>query len=160
MKLLLPLIALVFSFSAIARDGSSGCGPGWYVMKDNSLVSSALRATTNGFLFPTVTVGMTIGTSNCTRHKLVLKEKEAIHFATHNSFELIREAAMGEGEFLSAYYATLGCVDTNKAHFSKLMQTHFQDLFRDLKIQPEDFVLETYKVILNDEALTISCSLG
>lgn len=160
MKVFISLFALIVSFSAVARDGSSGCGPGWYVMKENSLVSSALRATTNGFLFPTVTVGMTLGTSNCTRHKLVLKEKEAVHFVTHNSHELIREAAMGTGEFLAAYQSTLGCVETNHSHFSQLMQEHFQELFKNLKIQPEDFVLETYKVILNDEALTLSCSLG
>lgn len=160
MKILISLFAVLFTFAVQARDGSSGCGPGWYVMQDNSLVSSALRATTNGFLFPTVTIGMTLGTSNCTRHKLVLKEKEAIHFATHNAYELMREAAQGQGEFLAAFYTTLGCVDSQNTHFSQLMKTHFQDLFKDLKVQPEDIVLETYKVILNDQALTLSCSLG
>src|SRR4051794_21944920 len=106
---LLAAIATTFSIQAFATDGSSGCGPGWYVFKDVSILSSALRATTNAILFPVYTIGMTFGTSNCTQHKLVLKEKETLYFATQNHYELKRDVAKGGGEYLSAFATTMGC---------------------------------------------------
>ena len=95
MKNLFLALTLFGSCSLFAADGSSGCGPGWYLFKENSLVSSAFRATTNGILFPSVTFGMTFGTSNCTQHKLVLKEKESLHFVTENYFEVQADMARG-----------------------------------------------------------------
>lgn len=161
MKKLILLIALVFSSTlAIARDSSSGCGPGWYLMTDTSLVSSALRAVTNTITWPVSTIGMTVGSSNCTRHKLVLKEKETLYFATQNYFELMRETALGGGEFMGAYYSTIGCESQNQAHFSELIQKNYQQLFQDKAVSPEDLVIETYKIILEDPTLSSSCSLG
>lgn len=112
MKLWIASITLaLFSSGAMAADGSSGCGPGWYLFKDNSLVSSALRATTNNFLFPVVTFGMTTGTSNCTKHQIVMKEKESLHFVTHNYPEVQVDIAKGEGEYLRSLATTIGCPD-------------------------------------------------
>ena len=99
--LILFILATVISGTAYGADGSSGCGPGWYILKDNSLVSSALRATTNGILVPVVTLGMTFGTSNCSKHKIVKKEKESLHFVTMNYFEL------KAGQYRSVYEINL-----------------------------------------------------
>ena len=82
-------LALLSATSAFAADGSSGCGPGWYIFKENSMVSSALRATTNGWSSPVVTIGMTFGTSNCAQHKLVMNDKRGLHFVTHNTNNLL-----------------------------------------------------------------------
>lgn len=145
---------------AEAADGSSGCGPGWYVLKDNSLVSSALRATTNGLLIPVVTLGMTFGTSNCTQHKLVLREKESLHFATMNHYELKSEMAKGGGEYLSAFGATLGCPTKVQGQFNEKLKAHFQVIYPDGGVNPEKTLLEVYKVVLSDPTLTNQCSLG
>ena len=75
MKKCLISLAILFSINAMAKDGSSGCGPGWYLLKKNSILSSSLRVTTNGIFFPTTTLGMTIGTSNCSKHKHFHTEK-------------------------------------------------------------------------------------
>ena len=56
-KIILIVLVAMFSTQLLAADGSSGCGPGWYVTKKNSLLSSAIRATTNAILIPTVTLG-------------------------------------------------------------------------------------------------------
>ena len=45
-KVLIALFFLNFSLVSFAKDGSSGCGPGWYIAKDKSILSFALRATT------------------------------------------------------------------------------------------------------------------
>lgn len=149
----------LFSIPTFANDSSSGCGPGWYLFKENSLVSSALRATTNAFLFPVTTIGMTIGTSNCTQHKLVLKEKESLHFATMNHYELKNEIAKGNGEYISAFATTIGCSVGAQSHFNKSVKNQFNKLYPDNSVAPENVLLEVYKTILSDPQLTQQCSL-
>lgn len=157
---LVALFFTVFSTRANAADGSSGCGPGWYIFEENSLVSSALRATTNGILLPVVTIGMTFGTSNCTQHKIVLKEKESLHFATMNHFELKRDIAKGDGEYLSAFAATIGCSASAQATLNKNLRTEYSRIYPDANVNPERTLLETYKAILSNKELTNKCSTG
>lgn len=158
-KFLIALVA-VFSINAFAADGSSGCGPGWYVFKDESLVSSALRATTNWILFPVFTIGMTFGTSNCTQHKLVLKEKESLYFATMNHYELKRDVARGTGEYLSAFGETMGCPMSAQSRLNDQLKENYSRLYPSDKVEPSGVLLEVYKTILSDHELTAKCSLG
>ena len=156
----LSLLVLFTASQARAVDGSSGCGPGWYVFKDTSLLSSALRATTNSFLFPISTLGMTFGTSNCTQHKLVLKEKESLYFATMNHFELKRDLAKGQGEYVSAFASTMGCPASAQNRLNQNLRTRFTEIYPDGSVKPENVLLEVYKTILQDKELTQKCSLG
>lgn len=159
-SLALALVSGLFSFQAFAADGSSGCGPGWYLFKENSLLSSALRATTNAVLFPVTTIGMTVGTSNCTQHKLVLKEKESLHFATMNHFELKNEVAKGQGEYLSAFASTMGCPAQAQRHLNQSLQKSFKNIYPGSEVAPSNVLIEVYKVILSDRELTQQCSLS
>jgi len=156
-NLILSLLVLSVSVSAFAMDGSSGCGPGWYVAKDNSLLSSSIRATTNAILIPSVTLGMTFGTSNCSKHSIVKLEKERIKFATENYFEIATDSAKGQGEFLAAYGELMGCSVESIELFSKSMQGQFKTIFSKDNIEPEGLVKETYKVILQNSKLTQAC---
>lgn len=150
----------LFSASSImAADGSSGCGPGWFIAKDNSLLSSALRATTNGLLFPLVSFGMTSGTSNCTKHSIVKTEEKSLYFVTQNLYEIKTEAAKGNGEFLQALGSTIGCKAGHLEYFSEKMQSNFEVIFK-AQATNEEVLLETYKVILTDPTLVQSCSLS
>lgn len=157
---LVVMAMMGLSQTARAMDGSSGCGPGWYILKENSLVSSALRATTNGVLVPVVTLGMTVGTSNCTQHKIVLKEKESLHFATMNHFELKRDLAKGNGEYLEAFATTMGCPATAQTRLNNRLRSSFERIYPDAGLQPDRTLLETYKTIFSDRELTEKCSLG
>lgn len=157
-SLILALVTL-FSLSTFAKDGSSGCGPGWFIMKKNSLVSSALRVTTNGILFPFVTLGMTFGTSNCSKHSIVKTEKKSLYFVTQNYFELKGDIAKGNGDFLTAYAKTIGCQSQDYKYFSQKMKGKFDKVFKD-QVNNEEVLLETYKVILTDPVLVKSCSLS
>ena len=159
-KLILTLTTLLFSFSIFAADGSSGCGPGWYVFKENSILSSALRATTNGILFPSTTFGMTFGTSNCSKHKLVKTEKESLQFATENYYEILTEASRGEGEFLSSFASTLGCQPEDFDAFGKEVKKNYQKVFKNRDVNPENLLREVYIMILSNKKLTYSCSLS
>lgn len=158
-RFVLVLTALI-SFEALAMDGSSGCGPGWYVFKDNSIVSSALRATTNWILFPVFTIGMTFGTSNCTQHKLVMKEKESLYFATMNHFELKRDVAKGGGEYLSAFADTMGCPSSAQPKLNEYLRENYTRIYPSGAVEPSKVLLEVYKTIFSDYELTAKCSLG
>ncbi len=148
------------SFNVHATDGSSGCGPGWYLFKENSLVSSVLRATTNTVLIPVVTIGMTFGTSNCTRHKIVLKEKESLYFATMNHYELRGDIAMGRGEYLSAFAETMGCPASAQTRLNGELRANYAKIYSAKEAQPENVLKEVYRTILTDRELTNKCSLG
>ncbi len=152
-------LAILCATTVQANDGSSGCGPGWYLFKENSLVSSALRATTNGILFPVVTIGMTFGTSNCTQHKLVLKEKESLYFATQNHFELKGDIAKGQGEYLAAFSSTVGCPPSAYTQLQKQLKAGFSNVYPSDDMNPAHVLTEVYKVILSDQDLMAKCSL-
>ena len=160
MKKIIIITTFLLSFSALAGDGSSGCGPGWYLFKKNSLVSSALRATTNAALFPFVTLGMTLGTSNCSKHQIVKTEQESLKFVTENYYEIATDAAKGEGDFLTSLASTIGCKKEDISIFGKKLKSNLQKIYDANQANPERMLKETYLIILNDKRLLQSCSLG
>lgn len=149
------LVSLFLSFNLFAADGSSGCGPGWYILKENSLVSSSLRATTNGIFAPTTTIGMTLGTSNCSKHKIVLNEKKSLHFVTHNMPELMAEVSKGNGEYLSAFNETLGCNAKASAELKNKLKENYQSIFESDDAQK--VLGNIYKTIFNNKKLAQDC---
>ena len=166
MKLMLSLLLWSFSLalaaplSALAADGSSGCGPGWYAFKENSLVSSALRGTTNGILFPVVTIGMTVGTSNCTQHKIVKNEKRSLHFVTMNYYELKSDMAKGDGQYINALASTLGCDASVSTEMSRKLQGQFSKIYDQEQVDAERTLLNVYKAVIQDSSLARHCGLN
>lgn len=158
-KMFFLLLAIGLYSTAYSRDSSSGCGPGWYLFKKNSLISSALRATTNGILIPTVTLGMTSGTSNCSKHSIVKTEQESLKYATENYYELISQVAQGNGEFLNQFSDVIGCNRSSIDTFKKELRSNFNKIFPKHEANSEKLLLETYKIILNNKTLLYSCSL-
>src|SRR4030067_2772234 len=156
------VIAFTFlvSITALAVDGSSGCVPGWYVFKENSLVSSSFRSTTNSFLSPVMTIGMTVGTSNCTKHTLVRTEKESLYYTTHNYFELKSSIAKGHVEYLSALATTIGCPESAQSEFNMLLKSNYKNVVPSEKNDPEKMLFEVYKIIFSSPRLTQQCSLS
>ena len=111
MKRALLVIALMISSShTLAKDSSSGCGPAWYILKKNSLLSSFFRSMTNGMLSPIVTLGMTLGTSNCAKHSIVEAESASLRYAENNLPILKQDIARGGGESLTTFLGTMGDV--------------------------------------------------
>jgi hypothetical protein len=158
MKMLIAMIGFMVTANVMAADGSSGCGPGWYVFKENSILSSSLRATTNGVLFPTTTLGMTLGTSNCSKHKLVLNEKKSLHFVTHNLPELKSESAMGSGTYLSAFSEVVGCQARSLPLLQQKIKESYQQVFSEDR--PEKVLENIYRVIFSDTQLANLCILS
>ncbi len=115
--------ALVVSIGSVsAADSSSGCGLGWEVTQKQSLVSSAVRSTTNVVL-PN-TFSMTFGTSGCTKHSVVKNEQEQKYFVEANLEQLTLEMAQGEGEYLRGFAAVMGCENVF-GDFSSAVQRNY-----------------------------------
>jgi len=148
MKLVkLFLVASLFVTSAVyAKDGSSGCGAGWYIFKKNSLVSSSLRATTNAILL-NATFGMTFGTSNCSQHSIVKTEKEAIYFAESNHNQLMLDIA--RGEYLSAFSEIVGCKEES---LGKSLQENFNKIYVE---ESDNSVKVLDRIVLHGECGTV-----
>lgn len=154
---LLALCLHAASGSASAADGSSGCGPGWYILKQNSLLSSVGRHITNWVVFPISTLGMTFGTSNCAKHSLVEEHQQSLHFATRSYDILRQDMARGNGLHLDAYLATFGCNVLARQNLAGQVQAAFeQELY--LTIQPAALVESTAILIQASPALASSCS--
>jgi hypothetical protein len=152
-------VAILTSCMAYSADGSSGCGPGWYILTENSLVSSSLRSTTNGMLAPVATIGMTFGTSKCTKHKIVLKEKESLHFVEQNYYELKTQAAQGGGTYVTALAQTIGCSTGAEVQLSRELQKSYQTVFpARIQPQPDSSLIEVYKIILQSPELSQKCN--
>jgi len=120
-------ISAACSSNAMAADSSNGCGVGWYILKDNSLLSSYSRMATNSSL-PN-TFSMTSGTSGCAKHSIVQNDKRSLHFTESNLDALRVDAARGEGEYLSAFADTMGCSWKALPAFKTVIQTNYDSVF-------------------------------
>lgn len=121
------LFSLISSQTTFAADGSSGCGAGWYILKDNSLVSSSFRNATN--MTFSNTFAMTSGTSNCAKHSIVDAAKQSLHFADANYESIMVDAARGNGETIAAFSETFGCSWQGLGDFQNLLHANYQTIF-------------------------------
>ncbi len=151
-KLVLSLSLILFSFStpSFAKDSSSGCGPGWYVFKKNSLISSFLREITNTFLFPTVTLGMTFGTSECGKHTIVEKDKDSLEFLVHNFDDIMIESSMGDGKFLTSFSKTFDCSSSERIQFKSALKKNYKKIFATDMRYPVNTLVDIIQVLRKD----------
>ena len=89
------------------EPGSDGCGLGWRVTQEKTMIATTTRATS----LPTMPFGMTSGTLGCDQHPLAAKDMEAAGFVAVHADALRLEAAAGRGERLAALSEVMGCAD-------------------------------------------------
>lgn len=159
------LVCCLLTFSSLApkgfaADGSSGCGPAWYILKENSLLSSVGRYITNWFLFPVSTLGMTFGTSNCSAHKLVDHSKKSLHFATKSLDILRHDLVKGQGVHGTNFIATFGCYETVRPQVLGRVREELRlnPLALDHPDLPALLVLITQKAIDREPYLAMQCA--
>ena len=149
------LLALGASQAKAAAYGTAGCGLGSIVFGDDPGIVQIFAATTNA-TFGTQTFGITTGTSNCVdsgRHASI--DQEA--FIKMNYASLMRDAAAGKGEYLSAFATLLGCEAPAHNELFKVAQANHSAIFTD-DAQP-NAVLDSMKATAKqDETLRNSCT--
>lgn len=151
--LILGFMFLGISSSLFAKDSSSGCGPGWYIFKKKSLLSSALRETTNGVLYPTVTLGMTLGTSECSKHSIVKKDQDSLEFLAHNFDDIMIEASMGDGKFITEFSKTFDCSIKEQTLFKNTLKSNYKRLFTTDMQYPVNTLISIIKVVRDENNL-------
>ncbi|WP_372652164.1 DUF3015 domain-containing protein [Halobacteriovorax sp.] len=155
MKKLLFVFVLLISTQSFAADSSSGCGLGWAVLKKNSLVSSFTRTFINATF--SNTLGMTFGTSGCAQHSIVKNESKIIHFAEANYYQLQKEIALGEGNYLTAFSGLIGC--ENSINFNQKIQKSFDKIYPELSTTPTAALKNILQTVQSDQELSRNCHI-
>ena len=129
-KWILPVLMVTalpyLAFAESSEDKSDGCGLGWQVTKNHTMIATTTRGTTNGVVSPTY--GMTSGTLGCDQHSLAKRDQAAALYAANNYESLSTEMAEGKGEYLQGFARTLGCNDASLNTFGKMTQSNYGSL--------------------------------
>jgi len=136
-KILVSIVAVAALSSSLMASANSqtGCGLGSVIIKDNSsALMLALQATTNG-TSGNQTFGITSGTLNCKRTKLVMNEA-AQEFVASNMDILAKEIAVGHGESLDTLAELLQVKDS--ATFSASLQANYNSIYTSKKVEMAD----------------------
>lgn len=127
---------LAFAGDDMEPDKSDGCGLGWQVMDNKSIVATIVRGTTNVSVPPTF--GMSTGTIDCEQHSLVKNEKKSIYYTESNFENLLAEMSEGKGEYLNGFANVLGCKD-QKA-FSQMSQRNYGKIVPQSDVTPSQLL--------------------
>lgn len=105
----LLLIALVCAAPLVsqARDQLDGCGLGWEITEDETMIATTTRGTTNAFVPPTF--GMTTGTLGCKKIDVADRNQESANYVLSNYVSLKQELAMGNGEYVDGLLEVMSC---------------------------------------------------
>ena len=127
--IIFTLAALLMGPSVFAKDSFDGCGLGWEVTQDKTVIATTTRGTTNAIVPPIF--GMTTGTIGCDQFDgLAMNEKAGAEYVAKN-YETIRaELAMGQGEYLEATAQSLNC---DSASFGSHVQKNYEGVVAPTK---------------------------
>ncbi len=145
-------LGLTVSGTSFGADSSSGCGMGWQLLPDQSLVSSFTRSMVNATF--SNSIAMTMGTSGCARHSIVYDEKKGIHFVEANKELLLVEMAVGQGEYLTAMAEVFHCQDSQ--NFAKILKANYGSINNGAELSGE----ELYNNIKSVSAKNNLCAMG
>jgi hypothetical protein len=143
---LLPAVALAGTY------GTAGCGLGALVFNDKpgkiQIVASTLNA------IGVQTFGITTGTSECDKAAASASLDQELFLKTNRTY-VMRDAAVGRGEYLATFATLLGCDVAVQPLFFETTQKNMADLFQD---GSDREVLERVKQTVNqDPNLNAAC---
>lgn len=127
MRIIILVLSLFVVSQSYAQDQSSGCGLGWQVTQKNSLFSSFIRSLTNATFMNSI--AMTSGTSGCSKHSIVQRDKMPIHFAESNFDMLVTQMSQGQGEVLVGFAEVMGCQSAGFSEFNKMTKKGIKKLY-------------------------------
>ena len=154
------IVAAVFALIAApatasaAAYGSAGCGLGSMVFEPSNDFMQLFAGTTNGS-FGSQSFGISTGTSNCSGEEATASLDQQA-FVKINYASLLRDAARGNGEYLSAFATLLGCDATTHTAFFNYAQTN-PALFNS-NSQPLDVLANVKSDLAKDATFSNSCT--
>ena len=148
-------LLLIPGMASAAAYGTAGCGLGSMAFGDDPGMMQVLAATTNG-LSGNQTFGITSGTSNCAADSGTASIDQQA-FIKVNYASLVRDAAEGKGEYLSAFATLLGCNTTAHETFFTMTQTKHDMLFK-AETAPLDTLTTIKGAMAQDTLLAAQCN--
>jgi hypothetical protein len=129
MKMLLVIASLFVSLNSFAKDTFDGCGLGWEVTQDKTMIATTTRMTTNAVVPPTF--GMTTGSLGCEKFSgFAANEKQNVEYVAKN-FEVLRtQLATGNGEYVTTTAQSFNC---DSAAFSSHVQKNYETVVAPAK---------------------------
>ncbi len=137
--------------------GAAGCGLGAVIIGDKPGMVQLFAGTTNAFM-GNQTFGITSGTLNCAEGASAKNQFVQETFVAINLNSLSRDAAMGNGEYLSALSTLFGCEKSVHPAVFAAAQNHHGEIFTPGAAP--DVVLHNFKSVLSsDESIGSRCTL-
>jgi hypothetical protein len=133
----------------------AGCGLGAVVLEDKPGIVQVVAATLNGII-GNQTSGITTGTLNCDGESGASASIDQQVFVDINYASLMRDAATGQGEYVSTLGTLLGCEAAVLPRFSEVAQAKHGELF--VSGTPDETLVNIKKAVAGDEILAASCS--
>ncbi len=161
MKKILIVCAVSFAFpsAAFAQYGTAGCGLGAMIFGNDKGFVQVFAATTNG-TFASQTFGITSGTSECVDGSggaFSSVDKKA--FVKMNYASLMRDAAVGKGEYLATLATMMGCEETAHTDFFQATQKNHRRIFNETA-DAEATLKSVNDVVQQDPMLAQQCNVA
>jgi len=137
--LLAATLSLIAASPVFAASGkaNTGCGLGtvlWAGKADNSVISQAFQATTNG-TFGNQTFGISSGTSECGTPSQFVSNDRLNHFVRFNMDNLAKDIAQGRGESLDTFAELLQVPVAQRPAFNARLQQNFDKIFTSSSVE-------------------------
>lgn len=154
-KLIIAAALLGASTTAMAEaPGGPGCGWGNMLLEGKSGLPMHLIATIINGTSGNATFGMTTGTNGCsTNGKLSYNGKSLIGMTSSMMDEIASDAAVGQGDALTALAVLMGVQAEDRAAFSKLAHQNFSTLFPRADVTSSEFVTALLDLMKQDQQL-------
>ncbi|MDH5718636.1 MAG: DUF3015 domain-containing protein [Spirochaetia bacterium] len=140
-----------------AAYGTAGCGLGAVVIGGGDGFLQVSAATTNASFY-SQTIGILLGTSECTDSGVIKAEVEQKVYAFNNFETLKKEMAKGEGESLYTFAHLMGCSAEAVPAFGQMTQANYGQIVSDSEVTPESMLNSVKELAKNDSTLSGTCS--
>jgi hypothetical protein len=150
------LLMAVLAMPVLAQAGNygmAGCGLGAIVIGNKPGMIQIVAATTN-VTFGSQTFGITSGTSECTDGDIISSVDQKSFLKTNRAM-VMRDAAIGRGEYIATFATLLGCDAWVQPQFFQIVQQNHKELFAS---PSDDEVLARVKqAVTQDQTLKSTC---
>lgn len=154
-KLILAAVLAGASTTAMAdAAGGPGCGWGNMILEGKSGLPVHLLATIINGTSGNATFGMTTGTNGCSTSGKLTYSGKALVMAPGMMDEIAANAAVGQGDALTALAVVLGIQPEDRGAFAKLAHENFSTLFPRADVTSGDFVTALLDLMKQDAQLS------
>lgn len=151
------LLGAALLAAGLAPAAWADCGPGPVVIKDQGAAQQSLAATTNATFLPTQTLAITLGTSGCSSSGLVWQQREQERFVAINADVLAVDMARGQGPYLEAFAALMGCAPEAQAAFAQVTRARYTRLLPAAEPAPRRLLAGVREAVQTHPLLSVAC---